>query len=167
MVALELGPADTKCGRSTMRLSFSLCLALTASLAAGLAAPLASARELTPAEKRVLPFASDLPQCNDPDVLSKISSRFADKESSFWNSALTLVDYQRVTDTGERPWGLDLIPRRFCSAVATTSDGRRHRVDYSLREDQGFLGFDWGVDFCVQGLDRNWAYNPGCRMARP
>jgi hypothetical protein len=146
-----------------MRLSFSLCLAL----AACLTAPLAQAREVTPAEKRVLPYASDVPQCNDPDVLSTISSRFADKESSFWNSALTLVDYQRVTTTGERPWGLDLIPRRFCSAVATTSDGRRHRVDYSVREDLGFLGNDWGLEFCVQGLDRNWAYNPGCRMARP
>jgi hypothetical protein len=25
----------------------------------------------------------------------------------------------------------------------------------------------WGVNFCVEGLDRNWAYNPDCRAARP
>jgi len=26
---------------------------------------------------------------------------------------------------------------------------------------------DFGVNFCVAGLDRNWAYNPECRSARP
>jgi hypothetical protein len=25
----------------------------------------------------------------------------------------------------------------------------------------------WGVEWCVVGLDRNWAYNPRCKMARP
>jgi hypothetical protein len=25
----------------------------------------------------------------------------------------------------------------------------------------------WGVEWCVVGLDRNWAYNPACKMARP
>jgi hypothetical protein len=29
------------------------------------------------------------------------------------------------------------------------------------------IGMDWGVNFCVEGLDRNWAYNPACRSARP
>ena len=136
-------------------------------LAGALAAPLAFAHEVTPAEKRILPYSSDLPLCGDPSVLARISTNFAEKEAKFWNSALTLVEYQRITPTAYRPWGTDLIPRRFCSATATTSDGRHHRVDYSVREDQGFLGNDWGVEFCVQGLDRNSAYSPACRMARP
>jgi hypothetical protein len=25
----------------------------------------------------------------------------------------------------------------------------------------------WGVEWCVVGLDRNWAYNPACKMAQP
>jgi len=29
------------------------------------------------------------------------------------------------------------------------------------------IGMDWGVNFCVAGLDRNWAYNPSCRSAQP
>jgi hypothetical protein len=29
------------------------------------------------------------------------------------------------------------------------------------------IGMDWGVNFCVAGLDRDWAYNPGCRAAGP
>jgi len=42
-----------------------------------------------------------------------------------------------------------------------------HRIDYSVREDLGIIGATWGVEFCVHGLDRNWAYAPACRMARP
>ena len=135
-------------------------------LACGLGAG-AEAREVTPAEKRVIPYVADLPLCGDPSVLAQVANQFAEKEAKFWNSALTIVDYERILPVAWRPWGLDIIPRRFCTATATTSDGRRHRVDYSVREDLGFIGNGWGVDYCVQGLDRNWAYSPGCRMARP
>ncbi len=154
-----------------MRLSLPISLALAALLAAPsgmmLAAPSASAHEVVPAEKRILPFSSDLPLCGDPSVLEKISIDFAVKEAKFWNSALTLVEYERIAPAAYRPWGTDLIPRRYCTATATTSDGLHHRVDYSVREDLGFLGVGWGVEFCVQGLDRNAAYSPACRMARP
>jgi hypothetical protein len=146
-----------------MRRLIPICLALATTLAA----PFAAAHEVTPAEKRVLPFTADIPVCGDPAVLEEISARFAEKEAKFWNSGLTLVDYQRITPVAFRPWGLDLIPRRFCSATATTSDGRLHRIDYSIREDLGPLGSTWGTEFCVQGTDRNWAFNPSCRMARP
>ena len=29
------------------------------------------------------------------------------------------------------------------------------------------IGASYGVEWCVVGLDRNWAYNPRCRWARP
>jgi hypothetical protein len=29
------------------------------------------------------------------------------------------------------------------------------------------ISMTWGVEFCVHGLDRNWAFNPACQMARP
>jgi hypothetical protein len=29
------------------------------------------------------------------------------------------------------------------------------------------IGMTWGVEWCVVGLDRNWAYNPICKMAQP
>ena len=29
------------------------------------------------------------------------------------------------------------------------------------------IGMFWGVEWCVVGLDRNWAYNPACKMAQP
>ena len=40
------------------------------------------------------------------------------------------------------------------------SDGKMRTVHYSIIEDGGFAGFGQGVEWCVVGLDRNWAYNP-------
>ena len=55
----------------------------------------------------------------------------------------------------------------FCTAVASVSDGSLHRVNYWIGEDTGMIGMTWGVEWCVVGLDRNWAYNPACKMAQP
>ena len=33
--------------------------------------------------------------------------------------------------------------------------------------DTGMIAASWGVEWCVVGLDRDWAYNPRCKMARP
>ena len=27
------------------------------------------------------------------------------------------------------------------------------------------IGANWGVEWCVVGVDRNWAYNPACKAA--
>lgn len=106
-----------------------------------------------------------LPPCEA--ALDKIASRFSQKEGRFWNSDLQILDFERVREIASRPWAAGTIPRRFCSAVALVSDGRKHRVDYWIGEDTGMLGASWGVEWCVVGLDRNWAYNPACKMARP
>jgi hypothetical protein len=108
-----------------------------------------------------------LPPCDLPSVLGKISARFTEKEGRFWNSALTIVGYERIRETGYRPWVANAIPRRFCSGIAVISDGRRQRIHYSIGEDTGMIGMTWGVEWCVVGLDRNMAYNPNCQMARP
>ena len=136
-------------------------------LAAAPAAALTGRQEVVPAERRVLPYDAAIPGCQDPSVLAKVAQHFAEKEAKFWSSSLTIVEYQNIRRLAWRPWGLDYIPRRFCTADARTSDGRMHRIDYSVREDLGMIGMTWGVEFCVHGLDRNWAYAPACRMARP
>jgi len=99
--------------------------------------------------------------------LGKIASRFAQKESRYWNSSLQILDFERVREIAYRPWAAGTIPRRFCTAVALVSDGRKHTVNYWIGEDTGMIGASWGVEWCVAGLDRNWAYNPRCKMARP
>ena len=40
-------------------------------------------------------------------------------------------------------------------------------VRYSIVEDGGMIGANWGVQWCVVGVDRNWAYNPDCAAASP
>ena len=100
-------------------------------------------------------------------ALGTITSQFQEKESTFWNSALQITAYGRITETAFRPWQSDNIPRRYCSADVMMSDGKQRTVHYSIIEDGGFAGIGQGVEWCVTGLDRNWAYNPNCRSARP
>ena len=108
-----------------------------------------------------------LPSCDSSAALDTIASRFAQKEGRFWNSDLTIQGYERVREIAFRPWAPNTIPRRFCSAMALVSDGLKHPVHYSIAETTGMIGASWGVEWCVVGLDRNMAYSPACKMARP
>ena len=100
-------------------------------------------------------------------VLGTITAQFQEKESKFWNSSLQIKAYGQIHEIAFRPWQSDNIPRRYCSADVMLSDGQLHQVHYSIIEDGGFAGFGQGVEWCVTGLDRNWAYNPLCKAARP
>jgi hypothetical protein len=106
-----------------------------------------------------------LPPCDQ--ALDWISSQFARKEAGYWNSALAISGFDRVREVATMPWANDAIPRRFCSARAFVSDGKARMVYYSIIEDGGIASLGYGVEWCVVGLDRNWAYHPRCRAARP
>jgi hypothetical protein len=112
-------------------------------------------------------YSANVPLCDESGPLSKIRWRFGSKEHRFWNSDLEIVDIQNVREVSFRPWVPGAIPRRFCRADALVSDGVKRPVYYSIIEDAGLIGMSYGVEWCVVGLDRNWAYNPSCRMARP
>lgn len=133
---------------------------------AALVAP-ALAREQIPAEERLVPFSASLPACDDKAVIDRIRARFASKEEQYWASDLTIVAVDRVRATAMRPNGLDLIPRRYCEGVATISNHKTSRIFYSIVEDAGMIGMSWGVHFCVQAYDRNWASAPECKTTRP
>jgi hypothetical protein len=100
-------------------------------------------------------------------ALHAISAQFAEKESKFWNSSLEIAGYADVQEIAFRPWAANTIPRRFCTAHAMLNDGKDRQVHYSIIEDGGFAGYNSGVEWCVVGLDRNWAYNPQCKAAKP
>ena len=100
-------------------------------------------------------------------ALSTIASQFQEKEGKFWNSALVITGFGRIHETAFRPWQSDNIPRRYCSGDVMLSDGKMRAVHFSIIEDGGFAAFGQGVEWCVTGLDRNWAYSPGCRAAKP
>jgi hypothetical protein len=108
-----------------------------------------------------------LPPCDASAALDIISSKFAEKEYRYWNSTLTIQGYERVREVAFRPWAPNTIPRRFCTATALVSDGLKHPVHYSIGETTSMIGVGLGVEWCVVGLDRNMAYSPACKMARP
>jgi hypothetical protein len=143
---------------------FALALAVVAAMASAGSASAASIFELNfwLSGPR---YDGALPPCEA--ALDKISARFAEKEASFWNSNLTIRGYERVREVAFRPWAPNTIPRRFCTATALVSDGLKHPVHYSIAETTSMIGAGWGVEWCVVGLDRNMAYSPACKMARP
>ena len=100
-------------------------------------------------------------------ALPTIATQFREKEGKFWNSALVITGFGRIHETAFRPWQSDNVPRRFCSGDVMLSDGKMRSVHYSIIEDGGFAAFGQGVEWCVAGLDRNWAYGPACRAAKP
>ena len=112
-------------------------------------------------------FDSVLPACDDAWALGTIQSRFSAKEGMYWNSSLQIVNFDRIREVAFRPWADATIPRRWCTGRALVSDGHWRTVRYSIIEDGGMIGASWGVEWCVVGLDRNWAYNPACRAAQP
>ena len=112
-------------------------------------------------------YDRQMPACDYPRALDRIIGNFRTKEIRFWNSQLQIVGIEHIRETAVMPWAAQSIPRRFCSGVALISDGVRHPIYYSIGEDTGMIGMDYGVNFCVVGLDRNWAYGPACRAARP
>jgi hypothetical protein len=112
-------------------------------------------------------YTRDMPACDYPAALDRIFANFHTKEFNFWNSELRIVGVENIREIDTMPWAAQSIPRRYCSGTAVISDGAKHPIYYSIGEDTGIIGMDWGVNFCVAGLDRNWAYNPNCRSARP
>ncbi len=142
-----------------------LALAFAALIAFSVSAQ--AAGYITPAEKRWAPFSAALPTCDDPGVLSWITSGFGGKESEYWNSPLQITGYDRIREIGFRSNGVAYIPRRYCIARAALNDYRFHTVIYQIEAEQGFASFGDGVEWCVAGLDRDLAYAPGCSVLRP
>jgi hypothetical protein len=112
-------------------------------------------------------YDSNVPLCDEHGPLDKIVARFATKEGRFWNSALTIVGFENIREIAWEPWSSGIIPRRYCTASVLVSDGKRHHINYSIIEDGGMISASYGVEWCVAGLDRDWANNPNCRAARP
>jgi len=137
---------------------------LMAAFAAGSAL---AAGVIVPAEQRFSPFDTYLPSCDDAGVLDTIRGRFAQKESGYWNSSLEIGEVDRIREIGYRSNGVAYIPRRYCVARAKLSDTHWRTLQYEILSDMGIIGWGYGVEFCVVGLDRNLAYAPACAVLRP
>jgi hypothetical protein len=100
-------------------------------------------------------------------ALAEIARQFWDRERDYWDSALAVETFGAIRETGFRARGMSFIPRRHCEASALFNDGATRRVIYTIGEGLGFIGFGWGVAWCVVGLDRGRAYPPACAGAGP
>lgn len=166
-----------------MRRVFAAIVVALGVLAPG-ASALAQNRPLVPAEKRYLPYTGEVPACDDPWVQGRIQSRFHEADREYWGSGLEFTGFDQFREVGFRSNGADFIPRRYCTAMGHLTDGKIRKVTYWIGEDLGFVGGDymgifaffdrrtniinnWGVTFCVEGLDRNYAYGQGCQAAGP
>lgn len=127
-----------------------------------LVAGAALAREEIPAESRLWSWSADLAQCDSPAVLSQIQGRFGATERRYWGGTVEISGFEKVRPAAFRPHGLDLIPRRYCQAVALMSNKRRLAVRYAIIEGSGFAGYPDAVQFCVDGYDRNHTAMAGC-----
>lgn len=151
-----------------MRIRVFTIFAVGAALLANPAVSALNARPLTPAEKRyVRPYDGLLPVCGDPAVLQRIFTRFHNSDRKYWSSGLQIIAYEDVRETGYRTTGLDYIPRRYCDAGLHMSDGRTRHLKYWVGENLGIIGWGWGVEWCIVGLDRNLAFGGGCSTAEP
>lgn len=151
--------------RASLRTALSLIAAGAFVADFGFSSIVAKARPIVPAERRYDSYDGTLPACGDPSVFERIQSRFSEREGEFWQSGLQIVNFGEPREIGMRSNGLDYVPRRYCMATAYFNDQSTREVTYSIVEDDGIIGLGFGVDWCVAGLDRNYADAPDCRQA--
>lgn len=111
-------------------------------------------------------YSGALPSCADEGVQRQIAGAFSAREREYWGSSLTLSPFVHPVELGYRSWGASFVPRRFCAAGVATNDGKLRHVYWNVGEQLGFA-LSTGLEWCVTGLDRNHAYSPDCKMARP
>ena len=121
-----------------------------------------SAREEIPAETRLFPFSADLATCESAGVLDTIQSRFNGTERRYWGGTVEITGFEKTRQAAFRPHGLDLVPRRYCQTVALLSNNRKAVVRYAIIDGYGLAAHGSGIQFCVQGYDRNHTAMPSC-----
>ena len=116
-----------------------LHIVLAVSAAVAIGGSVISARAATWFEKNFWlsgpRYDSDVPLCEDHGPLDKIVARFSTKEGRFWNSALTIVGFEKIREVAWEPWSSGTMPRRYCVASVLVSDGKWRQINYAIIED--------------------------------
>jgi hypothetical protein len=151
----------------SMRLPYPLTAAFILFTGTAFAADMDYAAPQASATYERAVIQSNVPACDNHFILRDIQRRFAQKERQYWHSDLSIASYQNAHMTAYRPWGAHMIERIFCKADVVLSNHQPSVVHYSIGRRTGFAGTNYGIDFCVEGADRNMAYAPHCKMAQP
>jgi hypothetical protein len=138
----------------------------TALLALGAGAAVAGQRERAE-DFFTLPYDGRMPTCDDGVSLYEISQRFATSEAFTFNSPLRITGFNDIREFAFRANGAEFVPRRYCVARVSFNDSSVRTMKYAIIERGGFMSFNRGVEWCVEGLDRYHAYSPMCEGVGP
>ncbi|MFG1418093.1 hypothetical protein V5F38_16515 [Xanthobacter sp. V0B-10] len=169
-MGIGLRTANAKAGRTGLaRLAGLGAAALGLALSLGLAAPRAQAANLLELNFWLSGpnYSGNVPACDEQAALGLIAQRFGETEQRFWSSNLTITQFERLSEIAFRPWGPEYLPRRYCHGTVYTSDARKRQIYYAIVESGGPIGATWGVEWCIVGLDREYAFAPSCKMIQP
>jgi hypothetical protein len=108
-----------------------------------------------------------LPVCDEAKVLARVTDKFAYYDAHIIGSGLTIADIGQIRETKVNIDGPSLIPRRYCHATATLSNGKRSELVYLIEYQAGFASIHWGVQSCLPGYDPYRVYGAWCRSIRP
>jgi hypothetical protein len=120
-----------------------------------------------PAERHFSPYVGDVDKCDDDHILTRIQSVFRTTQNAYWHQDFQLTAFDRVRELSLRGNGVEYIPKRYCIARGHFTDNSVHTVIYQIQEGEGIIGFGDGVEWCVVGLDRLFAFSPACSSLRP
>jgi hypothetical protein len=111
---------------------------------------------------------SSIPSCSDTLVGAKVIEKFAYQDARIIHSGVTIASLSNPHQTGVgTPWQ-GRVDRRFCSATAWLSDGKKAEAVYLIEGPYlAAFGLGWHVESCVAGHDPWRVYDALCRSIRP
>ncbi len=94
-----------------------------------------------------------LPPCNAAAVVARIPEKFAYYDAHVIGSGLAITGIDRIRENRLVAGGPGFIDRRYCSATAWLSNGRKSEVVYLIEGPKmGFASIGWHVESCLPGL---------------
>lgn len=106
------------------------------------------------------------PQCNTPVVEAWIKERFNEAEEKQWRRGYKLTNITGMHEHRTEQWKDSDVVRRYCNATVHFTNGYRRQVYYLLEDIGGFVGKNWGLTYCVAGLDPWNNHDAHCRTLR-
>ena len=108
------------------------------------------------------------PACDDWSVLARVTEKFAYQDRHVAHEGLSISGINDIREQAPKVGGPGLVHRRYCSATAWLSNGRKSQVAY-LIEGPGLATFSigWHVESCLVGHDPWRVYDGHCRAIQP
>ncbi len=111
---------------------------------------------------------SNVPSCSDESVGWRVVEKFAYQDARIVHAGVTITNLSNAHQTGVgTPWQ-GRIDRRFCSATAWLSNGRKAEAVYVIEGPHlATFSVGWHVESCIAGHDPWHVYDAACRSIRP